>query len=51
MPQGESSMLQRRWLASGAALLFYTALAFLLFGQVWSSPGHRSLGSAADPEQ
>jgi hypothetical protein len=44
-------MLQRRWLASGVALLFYTALAFLLFWQVWSSPGHRSLGSSADPEQ
>src|SRR5436309_10294229 len=51
MPQRESSTLQRRWLASGAALLFYTALAFLLFWQVWSSPGHRSLGSSADPEQ
>src|SRR5919199_3290257 len=51
MPQGESSMLTRRWAASGAALLFYTALAFLLFWQVWTSPGHRSLGSSADPEQ
>src|SRR5256885_2938663 len=51
MPQGESSMLQRRWLASGAALLFYTALACLLFCQVWSWPGRRSLGSSADPEQ
>src|SRR5205085_3329535 len=50
-PQGEASMLQRRWLASGAALLFYTALAFLLFWQVWSSPGHRSLSSSADPDQ
>ena len=44
-------MLKRRWLASGSALLFYTALAFLLFCQVWSSPGHRSLGSSADPQQ
>src|SRR5437763_5364242 len=51
MPQGESSMLKGRWLASGAALLFYTALAFLLFWQVWSAPGQRSLGSSADPEQ
>ena len=51
MPQGESSMLKRRWLVSGAALLFYTTLAFLLFWQVWSSPGRRSLGSSSDPEQ
>ena len=44
-------MLKRRCLASGAVLLFYTALAFLLFRQVWFSPGRRSLGSSADPLQ
>src|SRR5919205_1865508 len=51
MPQGECSRPMRRWLAAGAALLFYAALVLLLFWQVWSSPGRRSLGSSSDPEQ
>ena len=50
-PKGDFSKLKRRWLPAGAALLFYIALAFLLFWQVWPSPGRRSLGSSADPEQ
>ena len=50
LPEGEGERaLRTRGLASAGILIVYLALAVLVFGSVWRSPGTRAIGVGTDP--